>query len=58
MVGSCEHGNETSDSGEGGEIPDQLSDSQLHKKEFSSWSALVLPQVCYDKCTNVYVLQK
>jgi hypothetical protein len=38
MAGSCEHGNATSGSIEGGEFVNQLSDYQLLNKDPGPWS--------------------
>jgi hypothetical protein len=38
VAGSCEHGDEPSDSIKGGEFLGQLSDYQLLKKDSAPWS--------------------
>jgi hypothetical protein len=38
VAGSCEYSSEPQGSKTGGEIPDQLTDYQLLKKNSSSWS--------------------
>jgi hypothetical protein len=44
MAGSCEHGNESSGSINGGEFPDQLRDYQLLKKDIALWNWLLITE--------------
>jgi hypothetical protein len=58
MIGSCEHGNEPSDSIKGGEFLNQLSICQLLRKDLTPWSLIILLQLCIDLCvTHVKAVQ-
>jgi hypothetical protein len=51
-VGSCEHGNEPSGSMKGGKFLDQVSDCQIFKTDFSSFSYCLIKE--YFRRTNSF----